>query len=125
MPKTNMDYGTIHSPVQVLNTSGEILPAVVGYRYEIDSYDINVVSADSGATIKVGFGASSDDPEFFYTESSDNRSYQTEFPSPGRGKTTNLTGNTAVTITITGTNVVARVSLGYHLVRMVYPVTPS
>lgn len=118
MGATYQGYGSTYSPNTTFTASGTILDAMTYSRYEVDHLRINVVSLDSGSTVKIGFGASSDSPQIFYTETSNSTPYDQRFDQPGIGNPD--TANQALTITITG-NATVNVRVGYHRVPVTMP----
>ena len=113
MGMTIQTYGTTYSPSTTFTVSGTILAAMVNSRYELDHLRINVVSLDSGGSVEIGFGGSSNSPSIFYTETSNTSPYDQHLDQPGIGNPG--VANQAVTITIVG-NASVRVKVGYHIV---------
>lgn len=114
MAATFFSYGTTYTPETTFTASGTILAAFPQSRAEIDHLRVNVVSLDPGGSIEIGYGATSNNPSVFYTETSNAQPYDQHFDQPGIGNYN--TANQAVTITITGGNAKVRVKMGYHLV---------
>ena len=113
MGSTYQAYGTTYTPETTFTASGTILAAFPQSRAEIDHLRVNVVSLDAGGNVQIGYGANSNTPSVFYTETSLSPPFDQHFEQPGMGNPG--VANQAITITITG-NASIRVKLGYHLV---------
>ena len=116
MGNTTLGYGSTYTPELILTVAGTttILPALLNSRYELDHLRVNVEALDPGGEVTVGFGSASTSPSVFDTLTSNVNPYDQHFDQPGMGNPG--VANQALTITITGGNIIVRVKCGYHVV---------
>src|SRR6476661_10936630 len=100
MGATFQSYGSTYTGTTNFTASGTILAALPQSRYEIDHIRVTIVSLDSGGTVAIGFGASANSPQIFYSETSG--VFDQHFDQPGIGNPG--VANDPLNIAITGTN---------------------